>query len=201
MEFAQRNNAAPAGAPAPNRASNTKTNKKWASLMRWGTVVLVVSGAILLVALLASIVFSKPNKQSKYVNDNQYQAVFLNGGQVYFGKISELNTKYIALNNIYYLRVNQTVQPTANTSNPNDVSLVKLGCELHGPNDQMVINTDQVIFWENLKADGQVAKAVAEFIKQNPKGQDCTAASAAANAASANSTGTTPATTPTTKKQ
>jgi hypothetical protein len=82
------------------------------------------------------------------------------------------------MSNIYYLRVNQTVQPDSkNTNNNNDVSLVKLGCELHGPQDQMVINQDQVIFWENLKSDGQVAKAVATFQKNNPDGQNCSTTS------------------------
>lgn len=187
MDFAQRNNApAPAaGAPAPKSASSKKSNKKWVTIARWSSVVLLFSCVVLIIALVASIAFSKTQQESKYVNSDQYQAVFLNGGQVYFGKITTLNDKYVAMNNIYYLRVNQTVQPNANSSSANDVSLVKLGCELHGPSDQMVINAEQVIFWENLKSDGQVAKAVAEFQKQNPNGQNCAAA----------------ATTDTTKKQ
>lgn len=177
MDFAQRNNApAPAaGAPAPKSASK-KSNKKWVTIARWSSVVLLFSCVVLVIALVASIAFSKNQQESKYVDKNQYQAVFLNGGQVYFGKITSLNNKYIAMSNIYYLRVNQTVQPNANNSSANDVSLVKLGCELHGPADQMVINSEQVIFWENLKNDGQVAKAVAEFQKQNPNGQNCAAA-------------------------
>jgi len=160
--------------------------------MRWGSMFLLVSIGLLIAALVVSIGLSKTHEQSKYVNSNQYQAVFLNGGQVYFGKIGVLNKQYMTLGSIYYLRVNQTVQPNANTSNANDVSLVKLGCELHGPQDQMVINADQVVFWENLKSDGQVAKAVAEFQKQNPKGQNCAAAAA-------NNSSSTPTTASTTK--
>jgi hypothetical protein len=107
------------------------------------------------------------------------QAVFLNGGQVYFGDIQDLNSSNVRLSNIYYLRVNQQVQPNQETAdqstNSNDISLVKLGCELHGPEDEMLINREQVVFWENLKTDGQVAKAVAEYQKQNPNGQNCDA--------------------------
>ncbi len=179
MDFAQRSNTAPAGAPAPNRApashGSRKDNKKWSAVMRWGSLFLLISVMILVVALIASIAFSKNKEQAKYVNNSQYQAVFLNGGQVYFGKITSLNNRYLALNNIYYLRVNQAVQPNDAKAANSDVSLVKLGCELHGPQDQMLINTDQVIFWENLKTDGQVAKAVAEYQKQNPNGQKCEA--------------------------
>lgn len=193
MDFAQRSNSAPAGAPAPHRAPNSspKRGKKLMNVMKWSSVFLLVSGTVLVVALVAMIGFSKTQEQSKYVNKDQYQAVFLNGGQVYFGKITSLNDRYIAMGNIYYLRVNQAVQPTSNDKDAsNDVSLVKLGCELHGPQDQMVINTDQVVFWENLKSDGQVAKAVAEYQKQNPNGQDCSAAAASTQTPAA----TTPAT-------
>ncbi len=120
------------------------------------------------------------------------QAVFLNGGQVYFGKINSTNDKFMRVSDIYYLRVNQQVQPdgaAANNSNQ-DISLVKLGRELHGPQDSMVINQGQVIFWENLKDDGQVAKAVADYKKQNPNGQKCDAP--AAGGTGGNSAPTTP---------
>lgn len=145
------------------------------TIMKWGSVFLLISVALLVAALVAFIGFSKSNEQSKYVEKDQYQAVFLNGGQVYFGKIGTLTGKYTTLNDIYYLRVNQTVQPNSNTSSNNDVSLVKLGCELHGPQDQMIINNDQIMFWENLKTDGQVAKAISTYQKQNPNGQNCSA--------------------------
>ncbi len=194
MDFAQRNNApAPAaGAPAPKSASSSKkNNKKLGVVLKWASLVLLFSVVMLLIALVFSIATSKTRQESKYVDTKQYQAVFLNGGQVYFGKITSLNEKYIAMSNIYYLRVNQTVQPNANSSSSNDVSLVKLGCELHGPSDQMVINASQVVFWENLKSDGQVSKAIADFQKQNPNGQNC--AAPAANS--------TPAANETTKKQ
>jgi hypothetical protein len=37
----------------------------------------------------------------------------------------------------------------------------------------MVISQDQVSFWENLQADGQVAKAVKSYQDANPNGQKC----------------------------
>lgn len=151
-----------------------KANKGINKWLRWASVVLLFSVTILVAALLLSLVFGGPKAESKYVDSSKLQAVFLNGGQVYFGDITSLNEKYMHLNNIYYLRVNQTVQPkNASQTANNDISLVKLGCELHGPDDAMVINRDQIIFWENLKTDGQVAKAVAAFVKQNPDGQKC----------------------------
>lgn len=178
--------------PATSSGSKKLSNKKFSKIFRWGAVVLLFSVLVLVLAIIASIAFSNPKSESSYVNDGDMQAVFLNGGQVYFGNITNLNDRYIAMSNVYYLRVNQQVQP-GQTDAANDVSLVKLGCELHGPQDQMVINTDQVIFWENLKSDGQVVKAVQEYVKQNPNGQDCSAEQSQTPAA------TTPAAT--TKKQ
>ncbi|MEO8862943.1 MAG: hypothetical protein ABI354_01325 [Candidatus Saccharimonadales bacterium] len=129
-----------------------------------------------------SIFGNSSGNEGKYVAHDRMQAIFLNGGQVYFGKIKNLNDKYIRASDIYYLRVNQTVQPNSNAAaNNQDIALVKLGCELHGPNDEMVINQSQVIFWENLKADGQVAKAVAQFKQQNPNGQKCDASTSGTN--------------------
>lgn len=167
-----------ASSPSPKKSKKLLGNK----VVRYASLVLLISVAILLSAVAASFAFSKSSGQHKYVDSNQMQAVFLNGGQVYFGKISVINSRYVTLNNIYYLRVNQQVQPNQAAANDasNDVSLVKLGCELHGPQDQMIINTEQVVFWENLKSDGQVAKAVQEYVKQNPNGQDCSKADAAA---------------------
>ena len=166
---------------APTAAPSAK--KQLGGLGSWGAmrfvqVALLFSVTILLVASVWFLALGDKNTaESKYVDSSKLQAVFLNGGQVYFGDINNLNGKYLSMSNIYYLRVNQQVQPNQSTTatGSNDVSLVKLGCELHGPTDNMVINREQVIFWENLKDDGQVAKAVKEYQTQNPNGQKCDA--------------------------
>lgn len=144
-------------------------NAKWLNIS-W--IALLFSVTVVIVALLAAITLSEAKNEEKFVDKGKMQAVFLNNGQVYFGNITELNSSYLNMSNIYYLRVNQQVQPGQQASQ-NDVSLVKLGCELHGPVDLMTVNRDQITFWENLKEDGQVAQAVAEYVKQNPNGQNC----------------------------
>lgn len=100
------------------------------------------------------------------VKSKQYQAVFLTNGQVYFGKVSKVDASYVKLSDIYYLQVQQTVQPKDakdTTTNNQQVSLAKLGGELHGPEDVMYVSRQQVLFWENLKGDGKVAKAIADY--------------------------------------
>lgn len=145
--------------------------------MRAASAGLLISIAILALALIGYVAFGSNSTggSGKFVDKSKMQAVFLNGGQVYFGRINNLNDTFMRVSDIYYLRVNQTVQPNGETAQNQDISLVKLGCELHGPQDSMVINQDQVIFWENLKDDGQVAKAVKTYKEQNPQGQKCDA--------------------------
>lgn len=181
MDFAQRGQSQNQSAgPAPSagvgasagRSSKKADGPKW---VRWSMGILLIAVSFVLFgALMLLVVNSNDKGESKFLDTGKYQAVFLNGGQVYFGQIKSLNSQFLRVRDIYYLRVNQTVQPNqANNQATNDVSLVKLGCELHGPQDEMVINREQVIFWENLKSDGQVAKAVEEYKKQNPNGQQC----------------------------
>jgi hypothetical protein len=98
------------------------------------------------------------------VKGKQYQAVFLTNGQVYFGKLTRTDSSYVKLTDIYYLQVQQQVQPKdQNSSQQPQVSLAKLGGELHGPEDIMYISRQQVLFWENLKDDGKVTKAIKDY--------------------------------------
>ncbi len=103
------------------------------------------------------------------VKSKQFQAVFLTNGQVYFGQLTHVDSSYVRLKQIYYLQVQQTVQPKDSTAAANNqqVSLAKLGGELHGPEDTMYISRAQVLFWENLKNDGKVAKAISDYKAAN----------------------------------
>ncbi len=160
----------------------------WVRAMK---VVLLFSVAILSLAVSFFLYSFNPN-ESKYVTTDKYQAVFLANGQVYFGKLRVVTAKYYSLDNIFYLNTqSQDQTKTEDASKASNFTLIKLGCELHGPSDQMVINRDQVTFWENLRDDGQVAKTIAEWNKQNPTGQKCQAASATTDQSSSTTGGTT----------
>lgn len=161
----------------PQSVGHRPNKKSKMTVAKTVSGILLIAVALLIAGLAALTFTSKNEKEESFVDKTKYQAVFLNGGQVYFGKIKSLNNRYLRISDIYYLQVNQQVQPDQDTDKPTDqnqnVSLVKLGCELHGPENEMLINREQIIFWENLKDDGQVAKAVAEYQKQNPDGQKC----------------------------
>ena len=128
---------------------------------------------VLYVLLAAGIVYAawatKGFGLMKSSSNGQYQAVFLTNGQVYFGKLASTNNQWTTLTDIYYLQVQKAVQPADQSQSADQkVSLVKLGNELHGPNDEMKINRDQILFWENLKNDGKVVQAIDKYIKEGP---------------------------------
>jgi len=111
---------------------------------------------------------AEDNFPKQQVDKKLYQAVFLTNQQTYFAKITNITKDTLKLEDIFYLKtgsVDRSGNPTPGTS----VSLTKLGSELHGPEDTMIVERKNVLFWENLKADGQVSKAITEYKKQNPQ--------------------------------
>ncbi len=173
----------------PEKKSHRRgTGTNWTKLSE---VILLFAGTVLVVALLFGIYQGGPS-EDKYVNTSKFQAVFLNGGvtngqvlySTYFGHITALNSQFLVLQDVYYITTNSS----SSTTNSN-VQLTKLGCQqLHAPYDLMVINRDQVAFWENLESTGQVATAIANYQKENPNGPNCSQTS---NSTSTTSTPTT----------
>ena len=103
----------------------------------------------------------------------QYQAVFLANGQVYFGHVEHRAAPYVTLTNIYYLQTRQPLQDPGgkktDTPQEPELTLVKLGDELHGPTDRMEINRDQILFIEDLRDNGKVAEAIKGYATRSAK--------------------------------
>ncbi|HZM63885.1 MAG TPA: hypothetical protein VFB59_02005 [Candidatus Saccharimonadales bacterium] len=179
MDFSRSSQPVASRTAGGGASEGSKKNGSWRGSPKWLRVIwvfLLFAVTILVIAVLA-LLYVGGDKQSKIIDKSKFQAVFLTNGQVYFGNIVTANKDFVDLKNIYYLSVgNQQVQPKDNKET--SVSLVKLGCELHGPVDEMVINRDQVTFWENLKTDGQVSQAIDKWVEQNPEGQKCGAGNA-----------------------
>lgn len=130
---------------------------------------------VLIVCIGGGIFYLLKNTSNKSVVDkSKYQAVFITNGQVYFGKVSNEDRKYVNLSNTYYLILKQPLQnqqegsdnqqdgsDNQQTNSKPEYSLVKLGKELHGPTS-MLINRDQILFIENLADDSKVVNAIKE---------------------------------------
>lgn len=123
--------------------------------------------AIILVGLF--LVDKSMNKSTvlEETTVEKYQAIFLENGHVYFGLIEKEDSDYINLKDIYYLQLSS---PTINQNEIQDQSnlkLVKLGTEIHGPENRMRINTDKVLFIEELREDSNVVKVINEDKSSN----------------------------------
>jgi hypothetical protein len=152
--------------PPANKSKRRKSKLKYLLLV---VVIVLVAGAFT-VGRLPEL------QRTGTIDSGKYQAVFLVNGQVYFGKLAKVNKDYMKLTGVYYL---QATQPPASTSpdgstNPQqtnslqtpDIQLIKLGSEVHGPDDEMVISEKQILFFENLKKDGKVSASIDNYQKQ-----------------------------------
>ncbi len=157
-----------------SKDAHVKTKRKhvdWAAkTVRIELFIVLVGSALLLAA--ASLYLGMSGglaNQKKNVDTTKYQAVFLNIGQVYFGKIQTLNDKYLVLDDVFYVNCNSADGTNNCQQNGNNTyTLYKLGVnELHAPQDRMVINQSQVAYWENIKDSSKVVQAVQQY-KKNP---------------------------------
>lgn len=131
-------------------------NKRW--------VAILIAIVVLLIAWKAFVPRGKYGYGFPMPDGGGWQAVFLTNDQVYFGKLQSLSREYVALDQIFYLRVAQPLQVGA--AGQPALNLVKLGGELHGPTDAMYIPKDKIMFWENLRGDSQVVQAITNFYAQ-----------------------------------
>ena len=148
----------------PKKNKSSKGSKKFVSLLV--IIILLVIAAFLVNQYTSINLFgSSSSKISLSYSQDSYYAVFLTNGQVYFGKVTRTGDKVTILEDIYYLQVSNPLQqvPPPGTEQQPQLTLVKLGNELHGPKDYMKLNNDHVIFVEELKDDGRVVKAILEY--------------------------------------
>lgn len=123
-------------------------------------LVAVVGGVLVLLAVtfqqrdgLSGLIRS-PGDPATHVDQSTYQAVFLTGGQVYFGKLVPRGEVYL-MSDVYYLSTPTEAQPAG--------QLIKRGNEVHGPREPMVILASQVLLIENQRPDSEVMQAIARF--------------------------------------
>lgn len=124
-------------------------------------LIVLLAGLVVGALVFARSVISSP------IDVNRYQAVFLSSGQVYFGKLDNLGGDYSRLTDVFYIQATESEadaqNPQGGTDATTDLQLIKLGNEVHGPEDEMLINDDQILFVENLKADGKVSDSIRQY--------------------------------------
>jgi hypothetical protein len=126
----------------------------------------IIVAVVVLLALVGAFFASKVLLNPTLVKKDQYQAVFLTNGQVYFGKLESGGPQFLRLKDVYYLQTSDSTEKTgeASAEQPAEDSqtqtLIRLGKEIHGPDNEMLISREQVLFFENISNDGTVGKAI-----------------------------------------
>jgi hypothetical protein len=111
---------------------------------------------------------------------SEYSAVFVNGGGIYFGKITAMTDEKITLEEVFNYGVVQDGEQKTTTENENvrptlfDASRVGIA-----PAERYYINRDQVLIWYTLKEDSEVVDTIKEYQK-NPNATPAPTASATA---------------------
>lgn len=120
-------------------------------------------GVVLVVVLVGSWFTFGRGVSPKVPAADRYQAVFLDNGQVFFGKLKNVDGEYLVLEEAYYTKkadVPEDATDEQKAAIEANVSLAKVGSEVYGPETTMSIRAEQVLFWQNLQADSKVANAI-----------------------------------------
>lgn len=114
------------------------------------------------------IYYSQIYIQNKSSVSNFY-AVFLTNGQVYFGHIVQKDSQVLTLSDVFYLKANPKLQSSSQLNDQAqgnvNLSLIKLGKEIHGPTDTMYIVIPQILFWEQLQSNSKIVQAINQYPK------------------------------------
>lgn len=151
----------------PQPAPPVRPSKKVKRSFRWLAILTIVFATL---ALIVGVWLLWPKAASGApIDKSRYQAVTLTNGQVYFGKLTDYNSEYLKLTDVYYIQTRQTSDTTGASKTSTDQSnqLIKRGNEVHGPEDEMVLFKDQVSYYENLKLDGEVAQLIDKYKKSH----------------------------------
>ena len=160
-------NAQPISQPTHSTRKRSHNDKEPKPKRKFFAAGLVV--ALVVAAAGAWYVLNYTGGAAAAIDGGKYQAVFFTNGQVYFGKLSQSGAGYLKLKDVYYLQNkssdsdDDSSPQSAKKQDASDVELIKLGNEIHGPEDEMLISKEQVLFFENLKPAGTVSQTIKNY--------------------------------------
>jgi len=118
---------------------------------------LICGGVGFAVALILGGVLWRVTSAKTVSFDTPYQAVMLDNGQLYFGKIQGFSSAFPVLKEVYY--VQEQLDPE--TKKVKNV-LVRRGSEWHAPT-QMVVNSRHIVMIEPVTPGSTVAKLIEDL--------------------------------------
>lgn len=122
---------------------------------RWVVIVFGIVLAFIIAVLLWCMV--APMLVAQRIDSKKYQIVYLNNGQMYFGKLQNVDGAYLYMTSPY------TTQATSSHESADDqtqTTIIKVSNQLYGPEDSIAIRASEVSFWQNLRDDSKVSQAI-----------------------------------------
>lgn len=129
---------------------------------KWWQVALALLVTVIIITFAAigiiNVMWATPRLDS-----SRFQVVFLDDGKVFFGKLKNTPGAYITLEEAYYTR---TTQSTDGKTSADQTALVKVGSESYGPDNSLQIARAKILFWQNLRDDSDVTRAIKNKVGQ-----------------------------------
>lgn len=166
--------AKPATTPpeASTRTSGSQHHGSKKEKQSKNKLVTIVACIVVALLILAAgwFVFTKFIGSSTQIEADKYQFIKLANNEEYYGKLSIIDNDTLMLTDIFYIKPQETAKDDAtkdkeasDAQNQNNLQLIKLGSEVHGPEDKMIITRSQVLFYMNLKPDGKVSQTIGQY--------------------------------------
>lgn len=137
-----------------------RTSSRVAKPFRWtrkNRLIAAISG-LLIVGLIVAV-HMHVHRHDQSILADRYQVVYLVTGQIYFGKLQNASGTYLTLKNVFTLQnESDPASPAGDASSQSKI--IKVSQQVYGPDDSMAIRADQVQFWQNLRDDSKVTKAI-----------------------------------------
>lgn len=149
----------------------------------------LVGGIVIIVIILVGFfVLRSRGYFSGVVRDtgtelSNYSAIFVSGGGIYFGKITDDSNNFLSLEEVFsYGVVTANGTPATSGSSSADQRPTLFDASKVGiaPATKYHINKDQIILYYSLKKDSEVVKKIEEY-RANPEASTATATPTAAS--------------------
>ncbi|HVR88214.1 MAG TPA: hypothetical protein VHG53_01550 [Candidatus Limnocylindria bacterium] len=124
------------------------------SAIRRALVLIVVLVALTAAVYVGRDLIARRPAAAAQIDHGAYQAIVLNVGQTYYGKLSIADDETYLLSDVFYFLPAESGQSSR---------LVKRGGEFFGPREPMIILARQVLWFENVRDDSELANAIRQI--------------------------------------
>lgn len=113
---------------------------------------------------------------NRVYNADVETAITLTNGQTYFGRLEKYGPHTLVLFDVYYLQVGASEGTTgdgsdaatdvATTDASSSLKLMKLEDDFYKPNNYLIINRDEVLYWQQLQSNSPILETIDQYNNQ-----------------------------------